>query len=264
MVCSFKFPVVTLLLLVFLVGAASIFAVALGQSSGYLQYKVTVSSPQNSVLPISAVVNENVQPSGESGFINLTLSLSSSSESFSYSRDVNSSSLPEVFPYLSGLTNQSLTYNVYGISITANLVDTGQVLVTFNGTPYQGTKYLVSFSAVNSSALGSFSGNGNIVSMPSGLIDTIQLTLNQTTQVYATLLSTNLSLNAPATNVNPLGASLLGVALIAAVAIAAPTIFEKARGNKHKDQTPQSENKPAQDGSAKLEEENKKPSYWVD
>jgi hypothetical protein len=100
--------------------------------------------------------------------------------------------------------------------------------------------------------------------MPSGLIDTIQLTLNQTTQVYATLLSTNLSLNAPATNVNPLGASLLGVALIAAVAIAAPTIFEKAKSNKHKDQTPQSENKPAQDGSAKLEEEDKKPSYWVD
>jgi hypothetical protein len=84
MMRSFKFPVVTLLLLVFLVGAASNFTVAIGQSSGYVQYKVTVSSSQNSLLPISAIVNENVQPSGESGFINLTLSLSSSSESFSY------------------------------------------------------------------------------------------------------------------------------------------------------------------------------------
>jgi hypothetical protein len=256
--------VAALLLLVFLVAATANSTVAIGQSSDYAQYKITVSSSQNSFSPISAVVNENVQPSTESGFINLTLSLSSNNESFSYSRNVNSSSLPEVFPYVSGLTNQSLTYNVYGISITANLVDTGQVPVTFNGTSYQGTKYLISFSAVNSSTLASFDGNGNIVSMPSGLIDTIQFTLNQTTQVYVTLLSTNLSLNDPASNVNPLGASLLGVALIVSVAIAAPTIFKKAQSNKHKVQTSQSENKPAQDDSAKKIDEDKKPSYWVD
>ena len=100
--------------------------------------------------------------------------------------------------------------------------------------------------------------------MPSGLVDTVQLTLNQTTRVYATLLSTNLSLNAPTSDVNPLGALLLVVALIVAVAIAAPTIFRKSRSNKQKDQAPRNENNPAQDGGAKPEEEDKKPSYWVD
>ena len=63
--------------------------------------------------------------------------------------------------------------------------------------------------------------------MPSGLIDTIQLSLNQTATVNATLLSTDLSLNAPASSINPLGASLLGIAITASVAIAGPTIFKK-------------------------------------
>ena len=63
--------------------------------------------------------------------------------------------------------------------------------------------------------------------MPSGLIDTVQLSLNQTASINATLLSTNLSLNAPAGSINPVGASVLGVALVAAVAIAAPTIYTR-------------------------------------
>ena len=71
--------------------------------------------------------------------------------------------------------------------------------------------------------------------MPSGLIDTVQLSLNQTASINATLLSTNLSLNAPAGNINPVGASVLGVALAAAVAIAAPTIYTREKKKKQEE-----------------------------
>jgi hypothetical protein len=215
-------------------------------------------------LPITAVVNETVQPTGQTGFVNLTLFISSNSANFTYSKDLNSSSLPEIFPYLPALRNQSLSYEVKGFSITASIVNSGQVAVTFNSATYQATKYLVSFSAVNSSSAKSFYGNGDIISMPSGLIDTVRISLNQTASVNLTLLSTNLSLNAPADSINPVGASLLGVALVVAVAIAAPTIFRKAKKNKSKDQTQESENETSRDSGEKQEDEGEKPSYWAD
>jgi hypothetical protein len=101
--------------------------------------------------------------------------------------------------------------------------------------------------------------------MPSGLIDTVQLSLNQTASINATLLSTNLSLDAPAGNINPVGATVLGAALTAAVAIAAPTIYNREKKKKHEGQTREDENKTSQESGVKQEnEDEKKPSYWVD
>jgi hypothetical protein len=260
---SIKILVVMILSLVLLLGAAD--AVAIGPSSGYVQYKVTVSGPENSIAPITAVVNETAQPSDRSGIIDLTMAVSSTTSNFTYSRDVNSSSLPEIFPYLSGLTNQSLSYEIQGFSIKLNLVNTGQVTVTFKGTSYQATKYLVSFSTAATTASTSFSGNGNITSLPSGLIDTVQLSVNQTASVDATLLSTDLSINAPASSISPVGVSLLGVALVAAVAIAAPTIFKKASSKKHTKQNQENETKNSQESDETKENQNEqKPSYEVD
>jgi hypothetical protein len=208
-------------------------------------------------------VNETVQPSGQSGIINLTLAVSSTNSNFSYSKDVNSSSLPEIFPYLSGLTNQSLSYDIQGFTINVNLVNTGQVAATFNGASYQTTKYLVSFSASNSSM--SFSGNGTITSLPSGLINSVELSLNQTATVNVTLLSTDLSVNATGSSVNPLGASLLGIAIVAAVVVAAPTIFKRATNSRHKEQNQENENKTSQDSDeSNTQPDNTKPSYDVD
>ena len=255
---SFKI-IAAILTLTLLFGAAN-FALANGQSSGYVQYQVAVSRSENSAFPITAIVNETVQPTGQTGFVDLILFISSNSANFTYSRDVNSSSLPEIFPYLPALTNQSFSYEVEGFSVRASIFDAGQVAVAFNGATYQATKYFVSFSAVNSSSAKSFYGNGDIISMPSGLIDTVQFSLNQAASVNLTLLSTNLSLNAPADSINPVGASLLGVALIAAVAIAAPTILRKTKKN----QTQDSENETSQESGEKQENEGEKPSYWVD
>lgn len=260
---SIKITIVAILALTLLFGAAANFAWASGPDSGYVQYKVTVSSQESSIKPVSATINETVQPSSQSGFIYITLTVSSDAGNFSYSKNVKASSLPETFPYLSGLTTQSLSYQAEGFSITATLNNTGQTPITFNGTSYQATKYLVSFSVTNSSAT-SFSGNGTILSLPSGLIDTIQLSVNQTAMVNVALLSTDLSLNAPTTGVNPLGASLLGVALVVAVAIAGPTIYKKTKDEKNKKQTRQDEAKSAQEGEVEKENEEEKPSYWVD
>ncbi len=260
---SFKIVIVSILALTLLIGTAASFASAIGPSYGYVQYQVTLNSSDSPYTPIF-LINETVQPSGQSGIVNLTLAISSTNSNFTYSRDVNSSSLPEIFPYLSGLTNQSLSYDLRGFSINVNLVNTGQVAVTFNGASYQATKYLVSFSASNSST--SFSGNGNITSLPSGLINSVDLSLNQTATVNATLLSTDLTLNATGSSVNPLGASLLGIAIVAAVVIAAPTIFKRASNSRHKEkQNQENENKSSQDSEqSKDHPDNTKPSYEVD
>ena len=262
---SLKIVIATFLIFTILFGAGTCFAVTYGPSNGYVQYKVTTSGTANYFQPVSGIINESVQPTGQTGFVNLILEISSTAANFTYSKDVNATSLLEIFPYLPTITNQSLSYQTQGISISAKLTNAGQTSVTFNNTTYQATKFLISFSAANSTNALSFSGNGSIICLPSGLIDTVQLLLNQTASINATLLSTNLSLNSPAGNINPLGASVLGVALAAAVAIAAPTIYEKEKKKKHEEQPREDENKRSQEKDAKQEnEDDKKPSYWVD
>ena len=255
-----------LLSLMLLIGV--VYAVDFGPSSGFVSYQVTVSSQENSVASFTTVVNETAQPSGQNGLIDLTLALSSAASNFTYSRDVNSSSMPEIFPYLPVLTNQSLSYQVDGFSIQLNLVNKGQAAVVFDGTSYQATNFLVSFSAATSTASlasTSVSGEGNITSLPSGLIDTAQLTANQTVKVDATLLSTDLSINAPASNISPEGVSLLGIAIVVAIVIAVPTIFMQALRKKHNKQPQENETKNSQENNETKENQNdQKPSYQVD
>ena len=250
--------------LVICVGASPALAIT-GQSEGYVQYSINIKGLGDSALPVVATVNESVSPTSEAGFVDIVLSFSSATTNFSYSKVVNSSSLLMIFPYLSGLTTQSFSYAVQGMSITANLVNNGQYPVTFDGVVYPATKYFVSFSALNSSSMKSISADGNIVSMPSGLIYSVQLSFNQSSSIDIMLVSTNLELNQPASSVNPLGASLLGVGTIVAVAIAAPTIFKKLKKHKSNDQTQTNEVKKNQEiGMEPKNKDEKKPSYWVD
>jgi len=259
---SVKIFVAMMLSFMLLIGV--VYAVDFGPSSGFVQYQVMVSSPKNSGLSFATVVNETTQPSSQSGIIDLTLGISSAASNFSYSRDVNSSSLPEIFPYVPILTNQSLSYEVSGFSINVNFVNTGQVAVVFDGTSYQATNFLVSFSATSTAAT-SFTGEGNVTSLPSGLIYTVQLSVNQTVSVDATLLSTDLSINAPASNISPVGVSLLGVALLAAIVIAVPTIFMQALRKKHNKQNQENETKNSHENNeTKEDQNNQKPSYQVD
>lgn len=215
-------------------------------------------------MSVSAVVTESAQPTGEAALVDVTVSVSSNSANFTYSRDVNASSAPEIFPFLPSVTNQSLTYQASGVYVNVKLANVGTAPVDFNGTTYQATKYLVSFSAENSSSYLSGTWTGNVTCMPSGLVNTVQLSLGQTATVNATLISTNLSLKAAAIGINPVGASLLGVALAAAIAIAAPIIYRKEKDKKHAEQNEEEEKKPSKEGGSDQGNAEEKPSYWVD
>ena len=263
-VFSLKIVVAAFLILTMLGGVGTIFALTYGPSNGCVQYKITATGTSSFFQPEGGIINESVQPTDQTGFLNLILEISSTAANLTYSKVVNATSLLEIFPYLPAVTNQSLSYQAKGISINANLINTGQTPVTFNNTTYQATKFLVAFSVINSSNDLSFSGNGGIVTMPSGLIDMVQLSLNQTGSINVALLSTNLSLKAPAGNINPIGASVLGAALSMAVVIAAPTIYKREK-KKHEEQHREAENKNNQESDAKQENEDEnKPSYWVD
>ena len=261
---SFNKLIILVFISILVIGVEFVSAnVIIGQSEGYVQYGVTITGFDDHLLFSDFLVNESVNPTDQPDFIDIALSLSSATTNFTYSRVVNSSSLPMIFPYLPGLTNQSFSYAMQGISISASLINTGQTPVNFNDITYQATKYLVSFSATNSSKV--ISAEGKIVSMPSGLIYQIQLSFNQQSSVELTLLSTDLDLNQTQNNVNPIGASILGGGAIIAVAIAAPTIFKKLKHNKsnHQTKTNKSKTKQESDSHPNKEDENK-PSYWVD
>jgi hypothetical protein len=258
------FAIVKVALLLFLVGAAINFASAT-PTSGYVQYSVTVSGQGASNMPQTITVNETAQPASQSGFTALTLSLSSNAMNFTYSKNVNSSSLLETFPNLSGLTSQSFAYQVSGFSISANIVNSGSIPVTFNGNNYQATNYKVSLSATNSTGRNSVSAKGSIVSLPSGLVDSAQFLVNGTITISTQLLSTNLPLTNPQSNVNTVGLSLLVVGLLVAVAIAVPAVFKIVNHGKHANSTSNVETEENQQNSEEQENDGeKKPSYWVD
>jgi hypothetical protein len=252
-----------------------------GQSTGYVQYTVNISgldeisipsfetpnfafpdlSMPNFSIPDNFLISQTSTPTEQSGFVSVTLEVSSDASNFKFSKNLNSTSLPMIFPYLSGLTNQSLTYTFEGISLSANLMNTGQIPVHFNENTYQATKYLISLSATNSSSMKSISVDGNIISMPSGLIYSIQLSLDEKIDIDITLKSTDLELNEQTNNVDPLGASMLGIGALAAVAIAIPTIFKKILHNKSHNQV-QSDSKHSE--GKNNENDKNKPNYWVD
>ncbi len=259
------FTIVKVALLLFLVGAALNLASAASPTSGYVQYSITVNSQGASSMPKTITVNETAQPASQNGFTALTIALSSNVLNFTYSKDVNSSSLIETFPYLSGLTSQSFSYQVSGFSISASITNTGSSNINFNGESYQATNYQVSVTATNSTSGKSVSAKGSITSMPSGLIDSAQFLINGTTTINTQLLSTNLPLTDPASNVNTVGVSLLVVGLFVAVAIAVPAVFTivKHRKPTNSASTDETEGK-QQSGDEQESDDEKKPSYWVD
>ena len=261
---SFNKLIILIFISIFVIGVEFASAnVIIGQSAGYVQYGVTITGFDDHLLFSDFLVTESVSPTGQPDFIDITLSLSSATTNFTYSRVVNSSSLPMIFPYLPGLTNQSISYDMQGISLSASLANTGQTPVTFNDINYQATNYLVSLSATNSSKV--ISAEGKIVSMPSGLIYKIQLSFNQQSSVELILLSTDLDLNQTQNTINPLAASILGGGAIVAIAIAVPTIFKKLKRNKSNNQTKTNQSKTKQKSDKQPnQEDEKKPSYWVD
>src|SRR5438445_7476265 len=155
---SYAVLVFSTLLLVGVVRGANI---TIGPTQGHVEYRITLNN-QTSTLA-SFLLNESAQPTGQNGIVLVTVNLLSTLRNFTYSRALNTSSFPEVFPYLLGVTNQSLSYHAYGISLTLHIVSTGNSPITFNGQAYQGTSYRVSASANYPSTTAPVSANGTII-----------------------------------------------------------------------------------------------------
>src|SRR5438046_6955134 len=127
-----------------LIGAVQGATVTIGPTQGHAEYKVTIINQGATVA--SFFLNESAQPTGQNGIVLVTANLLSTVRNFTYYRALNTSSFPEVFPYLLGISNQSLSYHAYGVSLTLNIVNTGNTQITFNGQSFQGTSYQVSVS----------------------------------------------------------------------------------------------------------------------
>lgn len=236
------------LLLVSIVNGAN---VTIGLTQGHVLYRVNINNQGTSVTSFS--LNESAQPTGPNGIVLVTASVTSTIRNFTYSRALNTSSFPEVFPYLLGTNNQSLSYHAYGISLNIRIFNAGSTLITFNGRAFQGTSYRVTGSASYPSLTATVSANGTIITMPSGLIYSLELGSTNSYSVQMLLEETNLALDAPSNTSLPVGIAFVGLGLFGAVAFAVPSIFKKL--------------KPKRDAtSAKPEEpgHEEKPRYWVD
>jgi hypothetical protein len=234
-----------------LVGAVQGATITIGPTQGHVEYRVTLNHQGATVA--SFLLNESAQPTSQNGIVLVTANLLSTLRNVTYSRALNTSSFPEVFPYLPGISNQSFSYHAYGISFSVHIVNTGNVPVTFNGANFQGTRYQVSASATSPSPTASFSGSGTIITMPSGLIYSLQLESIDSYSVQFQLEQTDLALVDPSNSTLPVGIALVSLGLLGAVVFAVPSIFKQPKSKPKT--TPSTPDEPGGE---------EKPSYWVD
>src|SRR5437867_2178700 len=245
---SYAVLVFSTLLLVVVHGAN----ITIGPTQGYVEYRITLNN-QTSTLA-SFLLNESAQPTGQNGIVLVTANLLSTVRNFTYSRALNTSSFPEVFPYLLGVSNQSLSYHAYGVSLTLHIVNTGNAQITFDGQSFQGTSYQVAASATYASASASVSANGTIITMPSGLIYSVHLESINSYSVQMQLVATNLALVDPSNSSSlPIGIALVSLGLLGAAVFAAPSIFKRLK--RQPATTPSTPGEP---------DTGEKPPYWVD
>ena len=246
---SYAVLVFSTLLLAGVVHGANI---TIGPTQGHVEYRITLNN-QTSTLA-SFLLNESAQPTGQNGIVLVTANLLSTVRNFTYSRALNTSSFPEVFPYLLGISNQSLSYHAYGVSLTLHIANTGNAQISFNEQSFQGTSYQVAASATYASATASISAHGTIITLPSGLIYSVQLESINSYSVQMLLEETNLALVDPSNSSSlPIGIALVSLGLLGAAVFAAPSIFKRLKSKPAA--TPTTSDEPGGE---------EKPSYWVD
>lgn len=109
-------------------------------------------------------------------------------------------------------------------------------------------------SATYQSATASVSATGTIVTMPSGLIHSVQLESINSYSVQMRLEETNLVLVGPSNSSSlPIGIALVSLGLIGAAVFAVPSIFKRLKSKPAA--TPGLSDEPGGE---------EKPSYWVD
>ena len=119
-----------------LIGVVQGATVTIGPTQGHVEYRITLNNQSSTLARF--LLNESAQPTGQNEIVLVTANLISTLRNFTYSRALNTSSFPEVFPYLLGISNQSLSYHTYGISLALHIVNTGNTQIAFKGQSFQG------------------------------------------------------------------------------------------------------------------------------
>ena len=220
---------------------------------GFVAYQISLTKAGNAVEVF--VVNETGQPTDQNDLVQLTFALSSGERHLTYSKVVNSSSLPEIFPYFPELNNQSLSYSSHGIKLSAQISRSGTAQVTFKGQTYTAVKHALSISVSRTNGE-TYSAAGNILTMPSGLVYSVELQAIGPYALAATLVATNLPLTNPSGTTTMFGFALVGLGLVGAVGLAVPSVFALVRAKTATRNTLSIAAEPSKAQS--------KPSHWVD
>lgn len=220
---------------------------------GFVAYQISLTKAGNAVEVF--VVNETGQPTDQNDLVQLTFALSSGERHLTYSKVVNSSSLPEIFPYFPELNNQSLSYSSHGIKLSAQISRSGTAQVTFKGQTYTAVKHALSISVSRTNGE-TYSAAGNILTMPSGLVYSVELQAIGPYALTATLVATNLPLTNPSGTTTMFGFALVGLGLVGAVGLAVPSVFALVRAKTATRNTLSIAAEPSKAQS--------KPSHWVD
>ena len=220
---------------------------------GFVAYQISLTKAGNPVEVF--VVNETGQPTDQNDLVQLTFALTSGKRHLTYSKVVNSSSLPEIFPYFPELNNQSLSYSSHGIKLSAQISRSGTAQVTFKGQTYTAVKHALSISVSRTNGE-TYSAAGNILTMPSGLVYSVELQAIGPYALTATLVATNLPLTNPSGTTTMFGFALVGLGLVGAVGLAVPSVFALVRAKTATRNTLSIAAEPSKAQS--------KPSHWVD
>jgi hypothetical protein len=226
-------------------------AASSSSTQGYVAYQVTLQRGANQT---SFVLNESSVPTSQSGFVDLTFALTSNMQNLTYSHVVNSSSLPEIFPFVpAAIVGQTFSYETHGISINANITSDGSSSISFNGANYAGSKYLVDLSVTNPSSGKSLGVTGTMVTLPSDLLYSAELneTGNPAVSLSVRLLSTNLQLDPSSSVSSTQVAAIAGAGALGAAAFAIPLWKLRKKRN-------------SAASSSTTNGSEAKPSYWVD
>jgi hypothetical protein len=202
----------------------------------FAAYRVSVSTPKG---VHSVIINETVGPSDKVGYADMILQFVGTEQNFTYSRFVNASE--NFFPYLPFVGNQSIQYdNGTAYRFQVNITTAGTASTTFKGTQY--TMNLMTVSASVRFGNMSAKGSGTVETFPSTLVYSASVG-NSTYKLQAVLQATDLSLNAPSSQMTT--AAVVGAGIgVGAVAVIGAFWF---RRREHRVAT-----------------QGEKPLHWVD
>jgi hypothetical protein len=217
---------------------ASIAGVGYAATSGFAVYSVNFTYHG---VSRSLTVNESITPTSNQAFDQLVLKVMSASWNFNYSRSINSTLA--LFPFLPAVSNQTFSFANGQSRVSLAVARNGTSILAFQGGTYKLSTYTLSVNYATTNSTGSITGAFH--TLPSGLLYSLNGSIDGTSSIAVTLLSTSLPLNAAGSSSSALQAASAGIGAGAALSVVALSL-----GIRHKRQNSHSSDS--------------KPDYWVD